>query len=100
VILAALALVSLTGYLVYREYQFGRERNQWISERRELLNRIKPETAQVAEIKAMPELPEPVRTDEDYWAARGLEPYIPDDVQFTPDGFPITGASPFAEPPR
>jgi hypothetical protein len=100
VILAALALGSLTGYLVYREYQFGRERNQWISERRELLNRIKPETAQVAEITGMPELPEPVRSDEDYWQARGMEPYIPDDVQFTPEGFPITGVSPFAEPPR
>lgn len=99
-ILAALALVALTGYLVYREFQFGRERQQWIDERSELLNRIKPETAQIP-IRALPEmLPEPVRTDEDYWEARGMEPHIPDDVEFTPDGFPVTGASPFAEPPK
>jgi hypothetical protein len=99
VLLAAVAV--LAAVFLHREYQMGRERDRWFEERRELLNRIKPETAQVPTVNQVPQLLEPVRSDEDYWEARGMDqPYIPDDVQFTPDGFPITGASPFAEPPK
>lgn len=99
-ILAGIALVLLAALVAYREYQFGKERDQWIQERSSLLNRIKPETAQVSGINDLEKyLVEPVRDDADYWEARG-EAWKPDDVHFSPEGFPISGESPFAEPPK
>lgn len=44
-VLALAPLVLLAGLFVYREAQHASERADWTDERRELLNRIKPETA-------------------------------------------------------
>ena len=99
-ILAAVALVILAAFACYREHLFAKERDQWIQERSSLLNRIKPETAQVSGINDLEKyLVEPVRSDEDYWDARGMAPVVPDDVQFSPDGFPLQGESPFGGTP-
>lgn len=48
----------------------ARERDAWQADRRELLNRIKPETTQYAPATPRPEQPQ-VRFDDDdsYWAA-------------------------------
>lgn len=54
--------------VIFREYIVHEEHKSWAEERRELLNRIKPETAQIPNIDTS-EILEPVRTDEDYWNA-------------------------------
>lgn len=54
--------------VVFREYIIHEEHKSWAEERRELLNRIKPETAQIPNVSTS-EILEPVRTDEDYWTA-------------------------------
>lgn len=51
-----------------REYMFYLASQEWMEERRELLNRIKPETAQLPNIETT-EIVEPIRNDEDYWNA-------------------------------
>lgn len=55
-------------FLVKREQIFAQERLTWAEERRELLNRIKPETAQIPNVEGM-EIVEPIRSDEDWWNA-------------------------------
>ena len=69
-----IALAALLAFLVVREgmhylearavrEERAHERSQWAAERSELLNRIKPETAQIPQalIEAEPE------SDEEYW---------------------------------
>lgn len=60
-----IAVILITGFLL-RELVFQKERNTWAEERRELLNRIKPETAQIPNVDQTAVF-EPVRTDEDFW---------------------------------
>lgn len=77
--LVALAVVAglsaahaITAYL--REQAFQAERDAWRTERSELLNRIKPETAQpvIAPVKDPPAVD--LFSDDDYWDARGIRP--------------------------
>lgn len=63
--------VLLLAYLLLKEHMIREERQAWTRERRELLNRIKPETA-------VPIVPEnartfdavPITSDDEYWTAR------------------------------
>jgi hypothetical protein len=87
-LLAAIAV--LTGVLVLRERSFAQERREWTLERSSLLNRIKPETAQLPGVPQDFQLVEPVRTDEDYWAAREENPYA----------YEEPGSKPFAPYPQ
>lgn len=52
--------------VVFREYIIHEEHKSWAVERRELLNRIKPETAQIPNVDTTAVL-EPIRSDEDFW---------------------------------
>jgi hypothetical protein len=55
-------------------------------ERSSLQNRIKPETAQLPGLPQDFQLVEPIRTDEDYWAARDENPYAYTEPQEKPWG--------------
>lgn len=75
--LTVLALVAI-GVLLYlmtaQAASFETERREWARERAQLLNRIKPETAQP--VIGEPEWPSPrsvVDDDEAFWAARGID---------------------------
>lgn len=64
-----------------REYTSYKEKQYTMTERSELLNRIKPETAILSNLE-VPEMVEQVRTDDDYWDAhessikkKGTYPY-------------------------
>lgn len=63
-----LAVVALVIVFTLREWVARQEHKELMAERSELLNRIKPETAQLSNYD-LPELVEPVRTDQDYWEA-------------------------------
>lgn len=64
---SVVALIFIVGFL-FREHLFQVERNTWTEERRELLNRIKPETAQITNVDETA-IFEPVRSDADFWDA-------------------------------
>lgn len=51
---------------VYYEYMHREQEKEWATERRELLNRIKPETAQIPNVDQSA-IFDPVRNDEDFW---------------------------------
>lgn len=55
-------------FLVKREQIYAQERLSWAEERRELLNRIKPETAQIPNVDETA-IFEPVRDDADFWSS-------------------------------
>lgn len=74
-----LAVVALVAIYSVREYTNFKEKQQLMAERSELLNRIKPETAQLAWGET-PELIDPVRSDDDYWEAH--EKQIKDEGTF------------------
>lgn len=71
----AIAVVALAILIVGLLVAHERDRASWRRERSELLNRIKPETAQPLD----PALPSPPAVelafdnDADYWKARGAE---------------------------
>lgn len=62
-----ISVILIAGFLL-REWLFQKERNTWAEERRELLNRIKPETAQVPNVDETA-IFEPVRDDADFWSS-------------------------------
>lgn len=62
---SVVALIFVVAFL-FREHLFQVERNTWTEERRELLNRIKPETAQIVNVDETAVF-EPVRDDADFW---------------------------------
>lgn len=64
VLFTIIVLLRVGDYI--RERVFQEERDKWADERRELLNRIKPETAQIPNVDPTA-IFEPVRTDEDFW---------------------------------
>lgn len=54
-------------YVIYDlQRQYRNAEKDWAEERRELLNRIKPETAQIPNIDQSA-IFDPVRNDEDFW---------------------------------
>lgn len=65
--LVALGLIFIVAFL-YREHMYQQVQKQWMEERRELLNRIKPETAQIVSVDEAA-IFEPVRDDADFWAS-------------------------------
>ena len=76
--LAAVALAAIAAllYLLTTERaEHADQRREWAQERAQLLNRIKPETAQA--VPGEPEWPSPKAVipddDEAFWAARGIE---------------------------
>lgn len=74
--LALVALFAVREAVHYREtrattLERSQERSQWTEERSELLNRIKPETAQYKVPEDADPDGEPVQTDEEYWEERG-----------------------------
>ena len=66
-IYAGIIVVFLLAFL-YRERMYQDVQKQWTEERRELLNRIKPETAQLPNLDETAVF-EPVNDDESYWEA-------------------------------
>ena len=73
---AGLLLAGVHGHLQLRALRVAheRERRDWTMERGVLLNRIKPETAQLADTDDV----QPVEvvsefSDEEYWQARGVD---------------------------
>lgn len=64
----SLVIFALVVLFLVREYSSYKEKQQLMAERSELLNRIKPETAVISNLE-LPEMVEPVRSDEDYWAS-------------------------------
>ena len=70
------ALLAMFGV---REYTSFKEKQHLMTERSELLNRIKPETAVISNLD-LPELVDNVQTDEEYWVAH--EKQIKEDGTF------------------
>lgn len=67
--------VSLVAALLWRERQMQAERDSWARERGLLLNRIKPETAQlVVEDDDGEDLPQPPSSSEEWQERYGVSP--------------------------
>jgi len=77
---AAVSLAIIYGLLV----TIDRDRKAHTDHISELLNRIKPETAQIPNIDSL-EVVEPIRTDDDYWDSH--ETSIKEDGTFPYGGY-------------
>lgn len=72
----ALLFGVVAGFLLERRLMlrdFKQERQAWTRERSELLNRIKPETAQVVDFPTEDRDVQPPQTDAGWWELQGAE---------------------------
>lgn len=69
--LGIVAVFILERRLLLRDIR--EERREWTRERSELLNRIKPETAQVVDFPTEERDVQPPTTDQDWWRLQGVE---------------------------